>query len=411
MDKQTGKSPLLGIYSDFLSRTHASEISGDLSFLNGRFSASDVSSWKMEARPTFEQLTYPPTYPQPVPKILWEKQYDGLTISLLQWQLPFGRTTEAFYLRPLGVQEKLPGILALHDHGNNKFHGKSKIVQTDSQTHQSILSYQEDYYGGRPWANELAKRGYVVLVHDIFPFESRRLLFSDVPGRVIDQMLSHPEQVHEPQPGDTDASHSSRILETMGDTFDTIQHIDRYNAFARELESTIAKAIFTAGYTWPGLTLAEDRTALSVLESLPGVDPMRLGCCGLSLGGLRSDYLAGSTEAIQCSATIGFMTTWRDLIQKTAVDHTWMLYIPYLSQHVEFADILAMHAPKPALVINATDDPLFSFDEVKRGQRILEKTYAKMGFPDNFTMTHYPGGHRFDVPMQEQVFTYFDKFL
>lgn len=411
MEKKKNTPTLLGIYGEYLSRGHASEAPQDLSFLHERFDSSAVGSWQMEARSTFEQLAGPPSYPTPSPKVLWEKQYDGLDIAMLQWELPFGRPTEAYYLRPSGVKGQLPGILALHDHGNNKFHGKSKIVRTDNDTHPSILSYQKDYYGGRPWANEFAKQGYAVLVHDIFPFESRRIQFSDVPGRVIDQMLSHPEQVHEPQTGDTDASRPSRILQSMGDTFDTIQYIDRYNAFARELESTIAKTIFAAGYTWPGLTLAEDRCALSILGNLPGVDPSRLGCCGLSLGGLRSNYLAGSTDAIQCNATIGFMTTWRDLIQRTAVDHTWMLYIPHLSKHMEFADILAMHAPKPTMVINATEDPLFSLEEVHRAQRILEKTYAKMGYPDNFTMTHYPGGHRFDREMQKEVFAHFDNFL
>ena len=40
--------------------------------------------------------------------------------------------------------------------------------------------HQRHYYGGRAWANEIAKRGYVVLVHDTFTFASRRVLFQDM---------------------------------------------------------------------------------------------------------------------------------------------------------------------------------------------------------------------------------------
>ena len=37
-------------------------------------------------------------------------------------------------------------------------------------------STRANYYGGVGWANEIAKRGYAVLVHDTFPFASRRVL-------------------------------------------------------------------------------------------------------------------------------------------------------------------------------------------------------------------------------------------
>ena len=50
-----------------------------------------------------------------------------------------------------------------------------------------MMRHQEQYYGGMAWANELARRGYVVLVHDTFTFGSRRMRLADVPGQ-------HPQQ-------------------------------------------------------------------------------------------------------------------------------------------------------------------------------------------------------------------------
>ena len=44
-----------------------------------------------------------------------------------------------------------------------------------------MATHQQDYYSGFAWANEIAKRGYVVLVSDAFHFASRRVMMVDVP--------------------------------------------------------------------------------------------------------------------------------------------------------------------------------------------------------------------------------------
>ena len=74
------------------------------------------------------------------------------------WQLPGGPRTEAVFLKPAGAKGPLPGILALHDHGGNKFLGWRKIARVDDQPWEIVASHQEHYYGGVAWANEIAKR-------------------------------------------------------------------------------------------------------------------------------------------------------------------------------------------------------------------------------------------------------------
>ena len=39
---------------------------------------------------------------------------------------------------------------------------------------QVLSEYKDKHYGGRSWANELAKKGFIVLVHDSFSFGSRK---------------------------------------------------------------------------------------------------------------------------------------------------------------------------------------------------------------------------------------------
>ncbi len=49
--------------------------------------------------------------------------------STCHWQLPYGPPTEALFLKPKDATGPLPAILALHDHGGNKYFGHRKIAQ------------------------------------------------------------------------------------------------------------------------------------------------------------------------------------------------------------------------------------------------------------------------------------------
>src|SRR5690606_5604658 len=106
--------------------------------------------------------------------------YDGLEIQELSWQLPYGRPTEAILMKPKNAKGKLPAIVGLHDHAGLKYFGKRKITKTGKE-HPMMKAHHEKFYGGVGWANEIAKRGYVVLSHDAFPFASRRVMLKDVP--------------------------------------------------------------------------------------------------------------------------------------------------------------------------------------------------------------------------------------
>ena len=104
--------------------------------------------------------------------------------------------------------------------------------------------------------NELARRGYVVLVHDTFTFGSRRMRLADLPGNI-----------------------RNNLVEANPEAEDEIQ---RYNQFAANHEHLIAKSLFSAGMTWPGVFVFDDQRAVDYLASRPDVDATRLGCGGLS---------------------------------------------------------------------------------------------------------------------------------
>ncbi len=373
---------MLGAYGPWAASL-TGDAPGTLSFRNDRW--SDADSWRAAARAGVAARLAAPTFPAPTPSVHRQYVVDGLHIEELSWQLPSGAPTQAVFLKPADAQGRLPAVLGLHCHGGQKFFGKEKITRTDAEMHPIMVQHQAHYYGDRAWANELARQGYAVLVHDAFAFASRRVLLADVP-----EVIRH--GVVDPDPQD-------------------VPGIEAYNRWAGGHESILAKSLFSAGTTWPGVFLAEDQAALNVLCARDDVDSARVGCGGLSGGGLRTVYLAGMDERIRCAVAVGMMTTWRDYVLNKSHTHTWMVYPPLLPNELDYPEILGLRAPLPTLVLNDNEDQLFTLPEMQRADQMLRDVFAKANAADHYRCSFYPGPHKFDLPMQKEAFAWFEKWL
>ena len=360
-----------------------------LSFLDKKW--TNAEAWKKEALTKTIELVAPPAQ-EKTPKAKVDKSYDfdGLKVEELSWQLPYGGTTKALLLKPANTSGKLPAILGLHDHGGNKYFGKRKITRTGDQVHPMISNHQKDYYEGAAWANEIAKRGYVVLVHDTFTFGSRRVRFED---------MAEISWGHAATKGMSDKNPEAE------------ENIEEYNRWAAEHEHIMSKSLFCGGTTWPGVTLSEDQYALSILADRNDVDENNIGCAGLSGGGLRTVYLGGMDHRIKCAIAVGFMTTWADFLLYKAYTHTWMIYTPLLPKYLDFPEILGLRVPLPTMTLNNEQDRLFTPGEVKKADRVLKEMYAKAGVADRYKGGFYAGDHKFDKAMQKDAFDWFDKWL
>jgi len=169
--------------------------------------------------------------------------------------------------------------------------------------------------------------------------------------------------------------------------------------------------LFCAGTTWPAVFFAEDRKALDILAARQDVDSSRIGCAGLSGGGLRTVFMGGLDPRIRCAVTVGFMSTWRDFLLNKSVNHTWMLYVPLLPNELDFPEIFGLRAPLPTMVLNDEQDDLYTMPEMKRADSMLAEVFKKAGAPERYKCSFYPGPHKFDRKMQEEAFAWFDKWL
>jgi dienelactone hydrolase len=375
---------MTGAYGPWLAETVLGDRPGELSLRSGRW--TDINAWRTAARRrTWECLAPVDLGGPPAVRVEAQRDFEGLHVEHLSWQLPAGPRTEAVLLKPAGATGRLPGILALHDHGGNKFLGWRKIARTDDSPWAVQEQHQARSYDGLAWANEAARRGYAVLVHDTFPFASRRVRAADVPPRLRGDGI-------DPEPHD-------------------LEGIKKYNAFAASHEHIMEKSLLCAGTTWPGVYVVEDQRALDVLCARADVDAARIGCAGLSGGGMRTVFLGGLDDRVRCAIAVGFMTTWREFLLDKCFTHTWMTYVPLLPKQLDFPEILGLRAPAATMVLNCNEDPLYTLAEMHRADAILRDVFERAGAADRYRCNFYPGGHKFDRPMQADAFAWFDDHL
>ena len=375
---------MVGAYGPWMADKVLGDGPARLSFRMGEWDS--VEQWRAAGRQRLLECMAPVDLGG-VPEVRVDSTttYDGLEIQFLSCQLPGGPRTEAVFLKPANAKGPLPGILGLHDHGGNKYLGWRKIVRTDDAPWPVVVKHQAQSYEGTAWANEIAKRGYAVLVHDTFPFASRRVRIADVSDRIK-------RKAADPEPTD-DAG------------------IAKYNEWSGPYETEMEKSLLCAGTTWPGVYVVEDQRALDVLCTRPGVDASRIGCAGLSGGGMRTVFLGGLDDRVKCAVAVGFMTTWRDFLLDKCWTHTWMAYVPLLPKDLDFPEILALRAPAATMVLNCTEDPLYTVTEMRRADAMMSDIFRRAGAAERYRCNFYPGGHKFDKAMQADAGAWFDQHL
>jgi len=383
LSAEEGNLSVIGQYGEWANAFNKNRLPA---FSFRRKEWNDPDTWRKAAKARIaDRLVIPDIGALPKVNIVRQHVYDGLHIEELSWQLPYGRATEAVFIKPLDAKGKLPAVLAFHDHGGNKYFGTRKITRVSAEQHPLIVEHQKEYYSGLAWANEIAKRGYAVLVPDAFTFASRRVMLQEVP-----EHLRHGLNDQDPE---------------------NPVSIKAYNEWASNHEHIMAKSLFSAGTTWPAVFLAEDLKALDILCAREDVDANRIGCGGLSGGGIRTIFTGGLDPRIKCAVCVGFMTTWEDLLLNKSFTHTWMTYVPLLPNEMDLPEVLGLRVPLPTLVMNNEEDQLFTLSEMKRADAILNEVYQKAAAGDHYRCSISPGPHKFDAKMQGQAFDWFDRWL
>jgi dienelactone hydrolase len=314
---------------------------------------------------------------------------DGLAGEELSWSVGYGPRTHAWTLKPAEVTGPLPGVLALHGHDGFKFYGKEKIADGPDDPPPAVRALRASHYQGRAFANQLARSGSVVLVHDAFGWGSRRFGLDDMPASIrrlaaATQHVTPPDEVAGEVPAE----------------------VGLYNAAAWHHEHLIEKYCALLGTTLAGVVSHEDRVAVAYLRSRRDVTGERVGCVGLSGGGCRAALLQATCDRIGAAVVVGMMSTYAGLLDHNVADHTWMLFPPGWARHGDWPDLAACRAPSPLLVQYDRDDHLFTPAGMHAAHQRIAAHYRHAGRPDAYTGQFYDGPHKFDLAMQQAAFTW-----
>lgn len=350
-----------------------------LSFLGDRF--RNLDEFKAEARKRiFDLLGYRPKKIDPKPEVIERVERDGYVREKVIFSTGPHFRVPAYVLVPRNLKKAAPAIVDLHSHGGMFLFGKEKVIDL-GRNHPVMEDYHKANYDDRPTATTLAQRGYVVISIDAFFFGERRL--------VLDEDVKH----------GWDRARYSR---------EDVQHL---NQKCRAKESTLVKTLALAGQTWPGIVFWDDIRTVDYLEMRKEVDPKRIGCLGISMGGYRSTYLAALDERIRAACVVGFMSTVRPMMKAHIDTHSWVHFLPGLHQLLDLPDVASLAAPRPLLVQQCSQDRLFPAEAMKAAVTHIAAVYDKAAASDRFEGRFYDVPHVFSRKMQDDAFAWFDRHL
>ena len=352
-----------------------------LSFLSSRFKS--VKRWKQTARAkVFELLHYSPLRCNPAAEVVERIDCGDFVREKVYFNTTPAIRVPAYLLIPKDARKRLPAIVALHDHGGYYLWGKEKLVETENDP-PAMKNWRKTYYGDNSVASVLARQGYVVLVIDMFYWGERRMLLDNDPA----EWRERPANI-------------------------STERIAAFNQRASQSEQLVGRTIFSAGFTWPGVMFWDDIRSVDYLVTRPEVDPNRIGCVGLSVGGLRSAHLAALDDRIKAAVAVGWMASFPAQLQRhvrNTIGHTKV--VPGLYRYLDYPDVASLAMPAALLVINGSKDGLFEAKGVSAAFDKLAKCYRKAGIPERVKTSLYDAPHEFNSQMQEEAWAWLKRWV
>ncbi|HUA57918.1 MAG TPA: alpha/beta hydrolase family protein [Verrucomicrobiae bacterium] len=353
------------------------------SFLQAQF--TDLEHWRTVARAAYtDALSYHPPQCPLQGRTIDRQAHNGYVREEISFHTTPFTEVPATLLIPEKQLRSRAAIIALHDHGGFYYSGRSKLLENESEP-KRLTDFRQQLYDGAAFAADYARAGYVVLTIDAFYFGDRRL-----------QPASLPEA-------------GTKALDGLAR--DSAAYIDAYNRLAGSYEHLTAKTLFLSGATWPGIITWDDKRSVEYLISRPEVNPNRIGCIGLSLGGLRAGHLAGLDPRIKSTVVCCFMSTTPPMLRNDVEHHTWMLYTPRAAEILDLPDLASLTAPNWLLVQYGKRDALFPAEGQTASAERLSAIFHKAGVPEHFRPSFWDVPHSFPKKMQEEALEWFGQTL
>jgi dienelactone hydrolase len=157
------------------------------------------------------------------------------------------------------------------------------------------------------------------------------------------------------------------------------------------------------GFNLSGLQLWNAIRALDFLTSLPEVDPARIGVTGASGGATQTILVMAADDRVRVAAPV-------NIIGAAKHPGCGCENPPGLWIDTSTIELAATFAPRPLLLVSATEDP-WTNSTPTRELPMLRKYYRLFGAEDKIDNRHVSAGHNYNAESRAAVYTFFRKYL
>lgn len=168
------------------------------------------------------------------------------------------------------------------------------------------------------------------------------------------------------------------------------------------------------------VAIYDNMRAIDLLQSLPEVDPERIGCIGHSLGGHNGLFTAAFDERIKAVVTCCGFTRFARYMQGDLTGWTGPRYMPRIATDFgkspermpfDFTEVIAAIAPRAVHIVAPLEDDNFAVEGVRETVKAASPVYELLGAGDKLTVTYPDCGHDFPDGEREAAYGVLDAVL
>jgi dienelactone hydrolase len=302
-------------------------------------SKREAAEWqkKLKARVELCLGGFPKTRVPLKPSSLEQVELPTHTREALIFQSREGAWVFAYLLKPKAAKGPLPVVICLPGHGR----GADDIVGIDpnGKERTAKVGYAYDY------AVQVVEHGMAALAIEMMAFGCRR----DAAARKAGQ-------------GTSSCQPSAGVALLLGETM-------------------------AAWRSWDVIR------ACDFIATREDLDANRIGCMGISGGGLITLYATAMEERIRAAFMSCSLCTFRDSI--VSLSHCIDNYVPGILNYAEMSDIAGLIAPRPFFVESGDRDPIFPLPGSREAFNAVHHVYEVFGSPDLCKREEFSGAHEF----------------
>ncbi|GAB4462377.1 MAG: alpha/beta hydrolase family protein [Armatimonadaceae bacterium] len=307
-----------------------------------RFAGGDVTKWQSQLRPRLAALTgwdqWNERSQAPLTvETLWKRTVPHGTICKVRFLAEPGSYVVGYLCLPDGAEEGPPRPAAICMQGHNS--GAYLSVSLDREEETRTIPTKND----QDFGLQCLRNGYVGFCLEMRSFGHRR------------------EQRQE-------KTHKSHCLDA-------------------------ALHALLLGWTLMAERVFDVERTLGYLQTLPFVDPERIGVLGESGGGTVSLYAAALLPELAFAVVACGFCSFREGIMQ--IPHCSDNYIPGLYRVAEMADIAGLIAPRALVLVAGTPDDFYPLPAVTTAAADVSRIYSAIGAENRCIFTVGEDGHRF----------------